>query len=47
MIANDRGYSVIAPVSFVLLRYRRTPRVNVGVIEIGHMADSNLISACN
>lgn len=46
---EKRGYSVIAAGSFIsfICTGRRDRRVNIGVIEIGHVADSNLISACN
>lgn len=46
---EERNYSVIAAGSFIsfICTGRRDRRVNIGVIEIGHVADSNLISACN
>lgn len=47
-IANDEGLQCnLLQGSFVSFHYGRTPHVNIGVIEIGHVADSNLISACN
>ena len=47
-IANDEGLQCnLFQGSFVSFHYGRTPHVNIGVIEIRHVADSNLISACN